>query len=247
MSEEELKPIDVSKYTVTESGNVIKDIKDKLKQEAEEYVCKKNPLVTKKWFIDAFKKYDKGEKVKYLKDCEIAEYEAYLAGAEPREKRIAELEKENADLKEEINKIAFARGNLEEENAELRKVAEFQQSSNMNRYFENKKLKEGLAVGSTFNKALNSMNKSLEEERDKYRDMVFDLQQENAELKKDCIESEENNNKLQEDIQKLDVAKDLINRLLHTLMLSNTPYEMYEEIQKEAEQFLNSEVNNALS
>jgi prefoldin subunit 5 len=88
--------------------------------------------------------------------------------------RIAELEKENADLKEEINKIAFARGNLEEENAELRKVAEFQQSSNMNRYFENKKLKEGLAVGSTFNKALNSMNKNLEEERDKYRNMVFD-------------------------------------------------------------------------
>ena len=32
---------------------------------------------------------------------------------------------ENADLKEEINKIAFARGELEKENAELRKVAEF--------------------------------------------------------------------------------------------------------------------------
>jgi hypothetical protein len=62
----------------------------------------------------------------------------------------------------------------QKENAELRKVAEFQQSSNMNRYFENKKLKEGLAVGSTFNKALNSINKNLEEERDKYRNMVFD-------------------------------------------------------------------------
>ena len=35
-------------------------------------------------------------------------------------KDFAELEKENADLKEEINKIAFARGNLEEENAELK-------------------------------------------------------------------------------------------------------------------------------
>ena len=69
---------------------------------------------------------------------------AYVMGAEPREKQIAELEqkleqtekdladyqfnypsikelqKENADLKEEINKIAFARGNLEEENAELK-------------------------------------------------------------------------------------------------------------------------------
>ena len=63
---------------------------------------------------------------------------------------------------------------LEKENAELRKIAEFQQSSNMSRHFENKKLKESLAVGSTFNKALNSMNKNLEEERDKYRNMVFD-------------------------------------------------------------------------
>lgn len=43
---------------------------------------------------------------------------AYITGAEPREKRIAELEKENA---------------------ELRNIAEFQQSSDMSRYFENKK------------------------------------------------------------------------------------------------------------
>ena len=90
------------------------------------------------------------------------------------ENRCEVLEKENADLKEEINKIAFARGNLEEENAELKSIAEFQQSSNMSRHFENKKLKKGLAVGSTFNKALNSLNKTLEEERDKYRNMVFD-------------------------------------------------------------------------
>jgi flagellar hook-basal body complex protein FliE len=68
----------------------------------------------------------------------------------------------------------LGKSELEKENAELRKVAEFQQSSNMSRHFENKKLKEGLAVGSTFNKALNSMNKNLEEERDKYRNMVFD-------------------------------------------------------------------------
>ena len=63
---------------------------------------------------------------------------------------------------------------LEKENAELRKVAEFQQSSNMDTHLENKKLKECLLVGSTFNKALNSRNKFLEEENDKYRNMVFD-------------------------------------------------------------------------
>lgn len=87
---------------------------------------------------------------------------------------------------------------LEKENAELRKVAEFQQSSNMSRYFENKKLKEGLAVGSTFNKALNSMNKSLEEDRDKYRNMVFDL------------------------IAQLDQAKEIINELLMNSYDENT-------------------------
>ena len=84
--------------------------------------------------------------------CECYD-EAFIKGYELSKKHIAELEKENAELK---------------------KVAEFQQSSNMSRHFENKKLKEGLAVGSTFNKALNSMNKNLEEERDKYRNMVFD-------------------------------------------------------------------------
>lgn len=64
--------------------------------------------------------------------------------------------------------------NLEKENAELRKVAEFQQSSNMETHFENKRLKEVLAVGSTWNKGLNSRNKYLEEKNDKYRNMVFD-------------------------------------------------------------------------
>jgi len=69
--------------------------------------------------------------------------QAYLAGAEPREKRIAELKADNdarkfamamsekvekqlqekiADLKEEINEIAFARGELEQENESLENV-----------------------------------------------------------------------------------------------------------------------------
>ncbi len=94
------------------------------------------------WYADGVKVFEEAD----MK-------QAYLAGAEPREKRIAELkaevkewkdkadlwcktanlkdhniminkelEKENADLKEEINKIAFARGNLEEENAELKET-----------------------------------------------------------------------------------------------------------------------------
>lgn len=78
------------------------------------------------------------------------------------------------DMDKTIQEQKIKIADLEKENAELRKVAEFQQSSNMSRHFENKKLKEGLAIGSTFNKALNSMNRNLEEERDKYRNMVFD-------------------------------------------------------------------------
>jgi len=99
---------------------------------------------------------------------------AYICGRRKSENYIADLEKENADLKMGLKWDVDNRDELLKENAELKKVAEFQQSSNMSRHFENKKLKEVLAVGSTFNKALNSMNKSLEEERDKYRNMVFD-------------------------------------------------------------------------
>ena len=140
-----------------------------------------------------------------------------------------ELEKENAELKADNDARKFAMAmsekvekQLREEIAELRKVAEFQQSSNMNRYFENKKLKEGLAVGSTFNKALNSMNKNLEEERDKYRNMVFDKDEE------------------------LNKAKDYIKKLLDCLKQdTNDPQTNYYVCQymDKAEQFL-SEVAN---
>ena len=106
-------------------------------------------------------------------------------------KRIANLEKENKVLAQNLedteilNKAYEKRfDDLEKENAELRKVAEFQQSSNMSRHFENKKLKEGLVIGSTFNKALNLMNKNLEEERDKYRNMVFDKDDQLTEAKR---------------------------------------------------------------
>lgn len=60
------------------------------------------------------------------------------------------------------------------ENSELKSIAEFQQSSNMDTHLENKKLKEVLAVGTTCNKGLIARNKLLEEECDKYRNMVFD-------------------------------------------------------------------------
>lgn len=50
--------------------------------------------------------------------------------------------------------------------------------------WEEMKVEEGLALASTWNKALNSMNKYLEEERDKFRNMVFDKDEQLTKAKK---------------------------------------------------------------
>ena len=135
---------------------------------------------------------------------------------------IAELEKENTELKADNDARKFSMAmsekvekQLREENTELRKVAEFQQSSNINKYFENKKLKEGLAVGSTFNKALNSMNKNLIEKSDKYRNMVFD---------KD---------------EQLTKAKEIIKKFVRHYKNKTIYVENMQDLLEQAEQFLN--------
>lgn len=125
--------------------------------------------------------------------------------------------KENKVLAQNLEDTEICEKTLKDKAAELRKIAEFQQSSNMSRYFENKKLKEGLAVGSIFNKALNSMNKSLEEERDRYREMTFDMK------------------------DQLTKAKELIGNLLYYLKSCNCERSNYAELQSdiaEAENFL---------
>ena len=124
-----------------------------------------------------------------------------------------------SDLGVQIGNIAIEYiTELEKENAELRKIAEFQQSSNMGTHLENKKLKEGLAVGSMWNNGLNSLNKALEEERDKYRNMVFD---------KD---------------EQLTKAKELLEKFCSYYMYdcdeTIKDYKSFEELKKQAEQFL---------
>ena len=71
---------------------------EELKQKAIENVCKRNPFVEKEWFIGAFKKYDKGERVNYLKDYEIDEYESYIAGAIENGIQWHDLRKDPNDL-----------------------------------------------------------------------------------------------------------------------------------------------------
>ena len=46
-----------------------------------------------------------------------------------------------------------------------------------------KELQEGLEVAETLNKSLNTMNKELEADRDKYKNMVFDLQEQIEKMK----------------------------------------------------------------
>lgn len=106
MTKEKLKPIDVSKYTVTESGNVIKYIRDKLKQEAEEYALEK---CKECYMCNSEENGERG----YCPKLESRK-EGYLAGAEPREKRIAELE----------DKLANADYQLEGRDNEIRELKE---------------------------------------------------------------------------------------------------------------------------
>lgn len=94
------------------------------------------------------------------------------------------MQKKIDEYKQTNRGIAKDYADLQKQVKELKSIAEFQQSSNMNTHLENKKLKETLTVGSTFNKALNSMNRNLEEERDKYRNMVFDKDEQLTEAKK---------------------------------------------------------------
>ena len=96
MTKEELKPIDVSKYTVTENGNVIKDIRDKLKQEAEEKLPQAEVAYCHGFIMPC--------EPRDLPYSELLRFETgykrgYLASAEPREKRIAELEAQIEKMK----------------------------------------------------------------------------------------------------------------------------------------------------
>lgn len=91
------------------------------------------------------------------------------------------LEKENKKLQRACKRWFDQARENKKEVIKMTSVADYQQSCNMKRYFEiqelkkkNKELDVFLNVGSTFNKTLNSTNKALEEERDKYRNMVFD-------------------------------------------------------------------------
>ncbi len=45
------------------------------------------------------------------------------------------------------------------------------------------KLQEGLKIAELLNRNINAMNKELEAERDKYRNMVFDLQEQIEKMK----------------------------------------------------------------
>ena len=69
--------------------------KDELKKEAEEYANTHGTTVM--GFEENL-------------DCTDFVIETYLASAEPREKRIEELEKENAELKNQLNKVCGIKG-----------------------------------------------------------------------------------------------------------------------------------------
>lgn len=142
-----------------------------------------------------------------------------------------QAEKENADLKEEINKIAFARGTLEEENAELKKEVEKHKWNDI------------------FLEDCADYDKKIAEEYTTLQERIAELEEENAELKKSCqIQVDGAFQMIYEKDDQLTKAKELLAKLLEEEK-NNMYWEMngsdkssYYEVRKEAEQFLNSEV-----
>ena len=81
MTKDELKPIDTSKYKITETGQVTRMTEEDLRKQATSTVEWENtPVLDRPLFVHA-----------------------YITGAKPRENRIEELEKENAELEEKIS------------------------------------------------------------------------------------------------------------------------------------------------
>ena len=107
--------------------------KEELEQEAEEFVCSKKSF----W--------------KQGRTCVESVRQAYIASGEPREKRIAELEKENAELKEvhESDKrslalIAKKGAGFEKAYNEAEELLDKQIEATYKLFEENKELKEKL-------------------------------------------------------------------------------------------------------
>ena len=65
----------------------------------------------------------------------------------------------------------------------VQKGAELRKKENAELKKKNKELDEFLCVGSAFNKTLNSTNKALEEERDRYRNMTFNQKEQLVQAK----------------------------------------------------------------
>ena len=82
MTKDELKPIDISKYRITETGQVTRMTEEDLRKQATSTVEWENtPVLDRPLFVHA-----------------------YITGAKPRENRIEELEKENAELEKQLTK-----------------------------------------------------------------------------------------------------------------------------------------------
>lgn len=130
---------------------------------------------------------------------------------------------------------------LEKENAELKSIAEHQQSSNMRRYFEIQKLKKENSELKVQLGRLQDDCKAYNYSQHTYQERIADLEKENAELKlrnQELLESCEGATMMYKDLQK---AKEHIKKLLDCLKQDTndpqTNYYVRQYIDK-AEQFL---------
>ena len=102
MAKDELKPIDLTKYKITETGQVTRMTEEDLRKQANSTIEWENTSVLDRPLF----------------------VHAYITGAKSRENRIEELEKENAELKEQCLILAdcnTCHSTCKNENVEMKK------------------------------------------------------------------------------------------------------------------------------
>lgn len=170
--------------------------------------------------------------------------EAYLAGAEPREKRIDELEKENTELKDKLKNLSSVAEvrlanwqKYEKENAELKKTV-----TEKNTLIERLNRRISTQCGS--NRVTNEKLKSRLEQVERQKQEITELKEEIADINKNFVLCESNADTYYDLLIK---AKNLIRELnegldkLYLSGLSDKQIAFIEQLQDKAEQFIEEE------
>ena len=176
----------------------------------------------------------------------------YIAAAEPREKRIEELEKDKAYAEEQLDKQIEATLKLQEEYNDLKETnAILSESAAINQ----KDMEYKVSVIEQRNKRIAELEQGLQDLRDRHaeeielhlhaEDYIKNLEKENAELKQKYKELMDSFNIWKDNLERIKKWSDKrhakAKEIIKDLLEYNKENWLYSDIKKQAEQFLEEE------